>query len=218
MDYGVGSNDLMPLPDYFGFIEETYRQCVQATSPGGYVIWNVPSWIGSRSEQVFAFEEYKAIFDRNSTFHDLIIWAKCPPSGAAWGNYPTAPRIRANHEWVLVYKMHGKSLGPSDIAWADWSRFTQSVWNVNPQLPFGHLHKATFPIEIPRRAILLYSPRDSTILDPFCGTGTTLEAAKLLGRRAVGIEQNEAYCEIAANRLRQGVLFDREPGVVGGAA
>jgi site-specific DNA-methyltransferase (adenine-specific) len=66
------------------------------------------------------------------------------------------------------------------------------------------------PVEKPSELLLdLMKPTTSesgTILDPFMGSGTTLRAAKDLGRKAIGIEIEEKYCEIAANRLRQEVL------------
>ncbi len=139
-------------------------------------------------------------------FYDLIIWAKAPPNGTAWGNYPTTPRIRANHEWLLVNRSEGPGRGVSDISWADWSRWTQSVWTINPKLPYREVHPATFPAELVARFLLLFTAPEACILDPWMGVGTTLTTAKRLRRTAIGIELSEAYCEVAAQRLSQDVL------------
>lgn len=70
----------------------------------------------------------------------------------------------------------------------------------------GSLHPCPKPLEWMSWLITLTSSPSCTVLDPFMGSGTTLRAAKDLGRKAVGIEIEERYCEIAARRLGQEVL------------
>ncbi len=67
-------------------------------------------------------------------------------------------------------------------------------------------HPCPKPLDTMSYIVSIGSPEGSTILDPFMGSGTTLRAAKDLGRRAIGIEIEEKYAEIAAKRLSQKVL------------
>ena len=71
-------------------------------------------------------------------------------------------------------------------------------------------HETQKPLKLIKQLIQLFSNVGNTILDPFIGSGTTLRAAKDLGRKAIGIEIEEKYCEIAAKRLGQEVLNLRD--------
>jgi DNA modification methylase len=68
-------------------------------------------------------------------------------------------------------------------------------------------HPGYTPAPIMRRAIDLLSLPGELVIEPFCGTGTTLRAAKDMGRKSIGIEIDEKYCEIAAKRMSQEVLI-----------
>ena len=85
-----------------------------------------------------------------------------------------------------------------------WPALCSTVWQVTPARREGH--PAPFPIELARRCIRLSTWPGEVIFDPFAGSGTTLLAARQLGRRAIGIEASAAYCELAARRLGQGEL------------
>ena len=73
------------------------------------------------------------------------------------------------------------------------------VFNINPAKPNGH--PAPKPVELMSKIMVGFNAQ--TILDPFMGSGTTLRAAKDLNRKAIGIEIEERYCEIAAKRMSQ---------------
>ena len=68
-------------------------------------------------------------------------------------------------------------------------------------------HPCPRPLDQMKFIVTALTEENDTILDPFMGSGTTLVAAKNLGRKAIGIEIEEKYCEIAVKRLRQEVLF-----------
>jgi hypothetical protein len=78
----------------------------------------------------------------------------------------------------------------------------------------GRLHTTQKPLSLMVELVTLFTDEGETILDPFAGSGTTGVAAKLNGRRAILIEKNERYAEVAAKRLQQtepGRLFDAMP-------
>jgi site-specific DNA-methyltransferase (adenine-specific) len=84
--------------------------------------------------------------------------------------------------------------------WDNRLNTVMSVWRIPPVTDCPE-HPCPFPPIIAGRCIEASCPVDGIVLDPFMGSGTTLVAAKKLGRRAVGIEISEKYCEIAVRRI-----------------
>jgi adenine-specific DNA-methyltransferase len=88
----------------------------------------------------------------------------------------------------------------------DDRKHSTDVWTFNPVSPFPGKHPCEKPQPMLRHMIEASSRPGETILDPFAGSGSTLIAASLSGRKAVGVEKDERWCEHAANRLSQGTL------------
>jgi site-specific DNA-methyltransferase (adenine-specific) len=89
-----------------------------------------------------------------------------------------------------------------DITREEFLAWTLGMWTFAGANPRRVGHPAPFPEELPRRLIKLYSYPNDLVLDPFAGSGTTLVAARKLGRRSLGVEISPAFCALAKQNLR----------------
>lgn len=102
-----------------------------------------------------------------------------------------------NGEAIMILSRGG-------AVWPPPSNYRSDTYSVGPWERAGHPNGK--PLTVVRDLVARLSLESETVLDPFMGSGTTLRAALDLGRKAIGIEIEERYCEIAVRRLAQGVL------------
>jgi site-specific DNA-methyltransferase (adenine-specific) len=141
-------------------------------------IWQFLNWRSLPTIQ-------KAAFDADSKIESLMVWDKI------WIGPGGNRGLRPRYELIALLGKKGFSI--EDRAIPD---ICQCLWASKPS---GH------PAEKPRVVcsglIEISSIYDALILDPFCGSGTTCVAAKMLGRKYIGIDISEKYCQIARQRL-----------------
>lgn len=125
-------------------------------------------------------------------------------SAIVWGgHYYRLPPSRCWLSWIKSSRM--TTMADFELAWTNFDRPAKAF--DEDRNPDG---KRWHPTQKPVRLIrwcLAFAPGARSVIDPFMGSGTTLRAAKDAGVFATGIERIERYCEIAAKRLAQEVLF-----------
>jgi hypothetical protein len=122
----------------------------------------------------------------------VLVWHKPPDSGVVG----STTGYRRDVEPIFL-------VGQWPLRTVRWSSVLHSSGSISfVAAETGHPH--TKPMSL--MCVLLTECPFGIVADPFMGSGTTLVAAKRLGRRAIGIELEEKYCEIAAKRLQQGAL------------
>lgn len=139
-----------------------------------------------REKEVFPIP----LFDQ----YEILIWFKTNASfGAANARY------KQDYEPFLYLRKKGGSKWRGDTV-------QRSVWHMKRE-PQNIFHPTQKPVEIMKKMILNSSDENDIIFDPFAGSGTTLVAAKQLGRKFLGCELSEKYVAIANERLKQDYLF-----------
>ena len=188
--YGIntksdGQGKLSPWADYCNaaFWYQAWIGECRAKLPQNGALWSFLNW---RSMVTFQ----KAACDLGWPITSLLVWDK------EWIGPGGQQGLRPSYEFVALWVMPEFAIedrGIPDIRRCKWSGIK----------PTGH------PAEKPLALVswVLSISGFETVLDPFMGSGTTLRAAKDLGRKAIGVELDERYCEIAAKRMAQEVLF-----------
>jgi site-specific DNA-methyltransferase (adenine-specific) len=179
----VGWGDLMNSAYFY---VAWLKECKRLTANLQGCIWVFNSW---RSFPVLA----KASFDLCWSIESLLVWDK------EWIGPGGVRGLRPQHEIIALFVQPEFSIS---------NRSLPDIWHHKWMTTLGETqHRAEKPVMLIDR--ILSESGYGLILDPFMGSGTTLRAAKDLGRQAIGIEIEERYCEIAARRMEQRV-FDFE--------
>jgi site-specific DNA-methyltransferase (adenine-specific) len=216
-DYGTARDDAT-YHSYLTWVTSWCRELWRVLEPGGRLCLNLPLDINlsfdsaggrrtARKQPVLADITSTLMNEQDWVYNTTILWLERNISRrTAWGSWLSAsdPWINTAAEAVLVLSKErrrrdgrGKS---SDVTREEFMEWTLGIWEFRGENSKRWDHPAPFPEDLPRRLIKLFSFRDDTVLDPFLGSGTTCRVAKDLGRRSVGVEIDEQFCETAARR------------------
>lgn len=182
------SNDEMDEVEYQQWQVDVLNECFRVIKPTGSVFYNHKIRKGIHPWEITSKSKLK--------FHQQIVWDRCG------SHFPAVHSLGQSTELIYwLVKQKPAVYKPKELIWRC------EVWRQMPvQGKKRPNHPAPFPIEIPTNCILLTTKPGDLVLDCFAGSGTTLVAAKLLNRNAVGIEVSKKYCKVIEERLKDAEL------------
>jgi DNA modification methylase len=202
-------DDTREWNDYFLALHEIWAECYRVLKPGGRMAVNVQPLFSDY------IPTHHVISNQLMTLGFLwkaeILWEKNNYNAkyTAWGSWksPSMPYLKYTWEFIEVFdKETHKKAGDReriDITDTEFKEWVIGKWSFPPEIrmkDFGH--PAMFPEELPKRLMKLFSYQGDIVLDPFNGAGTTSLVAWKLGRRFIGIDISEDYCECALGRIK----------------
>lgn len=222
--YNENPNQIGHIQGYEVFLAELRRAWIhvfRVLVPGGRLVCVVGDVCVARRRfgrhLVFPLHADICVMCRQIGFDNLnpIIWHKISnasyevQNGSKFLGKPYEPNsiIKNDMEFILMQRKPGGYRQPSDrqrresmIDKKDFGQWFQQIWNI----PGASLknHPAPFPLELATRLVRMFSFVGDTVLDPFCGTGTTMVAALKYKRNSIGVEIDPEYCRMAAAYLK----------------
>jgi len=206
--YGT-HDDALEYDEYLDFSEKWLRKALRLLKPDGRLCLNVPldtNKMGLRP----VYADLVGIAQKlGFKYAFSIVWNEGNISRrTAWGSWrsPSAPYVIAPVEMIAVmFKETWRRLdrGTPDISGDEFKSWTLGLWEFSGESKKRVGHPAPFPVELPLRCIKLFTYKEDLVLDPFLGSGSTLVACALTGRRGIGVEIERRYVEITKRRVAE---------------
>ena len=195
---GIKHKDLVGIP---------WRVAFALQADGWYlrsdIIWHKPNPMPeSVTDRPTKSHEYLFLLTKNERYYYDAKAIAEPLQRPEECNRKTPARFGGADKWVEAQKQSRLHSGNEYLGTEDGTRNKRTVWTV-ATLPYAEAHFATFPPKLIEPCVLAGCPSGGLVLDPFAGSGTTIQVAQQLGRRGVGIELNPAYITLAEKRTEQ---------------
>lgn len=213
------------VKSFDGHLQNLYSvldECARVVSPGGKIVYNIADIVSFSKHTKERWPEEKMVIpylinhlrEKNFVLFARIIWVKDEPwvnsshvtthAESKHGEY----RVLPSWEYVFVFKnMNGKPKQrkqseemQSKLTKDEWKEYVTGVWNIR-SVSSNREHPSTFPEDLAKRVIKMYSYEGDNILDPYLGSGTTVKVARDLNRNGFGYELNEQYKEVILKKL-----------------
>lgn len=218
--------------DYDLAFEEMHRlldaiwcECDRVLADNGFVCVNIGDATRTVNESFKMFSNHSRIIQ---TFINMgytvlpdILWHKqsnAPNKFMGSGMYPAGAYVTYEHEYILIFRKGGKRVfkgseksirQESAYFWEERNIWFSDLWEIRgtsqniSKVNSSRARNASFPLEIPYRLVNMYSVKGDTVLDPFCGLGTTILACMASQRNSIGIEVSKEISELATININE---------------
>lgn len=215
-NYSAGVGNMGASADYLSYLDnmgKVIKELYRVLKQEGVVCWNTSPVVCGETRHYIPYDTHNLFLKEGFVCEEIVYWVK--PDGAGklrvggwWqnGGRPTTYHSNAVVETIGIYKKPGKretkefenikTHYPDGIP----KDLLTDAWKFNPDTTCK-FHPATYPKELVKRCILLYSYPGDTILDTYLGSGTTMLVARELNRNSIGIELSDEYYEKAKQKI-----------------
>ena len=148
------------------------------------------------SVRYYQLFEYMFVFSKGKPKSINLIKDRQNKWSGSWGK----KTVRTKEGDLITQKGEKIKYGNLGVRFNVWRMHNGEGFGTKDK--FSKVHPARFPESLARDHVISWSDEGDVVLDPFCGSGTTLKMAKLYGRSFIGIDMSEEYCELSQKRIQ----------------